>query len=105
MKKEKYHTTICDNIVIGNRTIASGANTIGDGVSIASGSLVIKSVRPGITVVGVPGRGLYDGHQPWLDHGILPNQVTEVLTPIIRQQEEIQEHLNKQSDIARLYQV
>ena len=56
LKKEKRHPTIGNNVVIGTGAVALGAITIGDDAMIVSGSVVVDSVPPVATVVGIPGR-------------------------------------------------
>jgi serine O-acetyltransferase len=74
LKKEKRHPTIGNNVVIGARAIVLGAITVGDGAKIGAGSVVIKPVPAGATVVGVPGRVAGDPHKPVadLEHGSCP---------------------------------
>ena len=67
LKKEKRHPTIGNRVVIGTGAVALGAITIGNGARIGSGSVVIKSVPPGATVVGIPGRVVEDRHKPLVD--------------------------------------
>lgn len=103
MKKEKRHPTIGNNVVIGTRAVVLGAITIGDEANIGAGSVVIKSVPPGVTVVGIPGRVVHDGHKALaLDHGNLPDPVAEVVTLILRQQDGIRERLKKLESITGL---
>ena len=56
LQKKKRHPTIGDNVVIGAGAKVIGAITIGNDSKIGSGSVVINSVPPHATVVGVPGR-------------------------------------------------
>ena len=95
LKREKRHPTIGDNVVIGTGAVALGAITIGDGARIGSGSVVVKSVPPGATVVGIPGRIVEDGHSPLttLEHGKLPDPVAEAIRLVLSEQEKIQERL------------
>jgi serine O-acetyltransferase len=60
----KRHPTLEDNIVVGAGAAIIGAIVIGEGSKIAAGAVVVKSVPPNCTVVGVPGRIIYqDGKQ------------------------------------------
>ncbi len=97
LEKKKRHPTIGNNVVIGAGAIALGAITIGDGARIGSGSVVIKSVPPGATVVGVPGRVVADGHeaQAELEHGRLPDPVAEAIRLMLREQRSLEERLAK----------
>ena len=51
LRKEKRHPTIGNNVVMGTGAVALGTITIGDGARMGSGSVVVKSVPPGATVV------------------------------------------------------
>ena len=66
-EKKKRHPTIGNDVVIGAGAVALGAITIGDGAKVGSGSVVVKSVPPGATVVGIPGRIVEDRHKPLMD--------------------------------------
>ena len=54
--KKKRHPTLGDNVVVGAGAKLIGAITIGESSKIGAGSVVITSVPPHATVVGVPGR-------------------------------------------------
>jgi serine O-acetyltransferase len=51
----KRHPTVCDNVVVGTGAKILGAITIGANCRIGAGSVVLRSVPPDSTVVGVPG--------------------------------------------------
>jgi len=97
LKKEKRHPTVGNNVVIGTGAVALGAITIGDGARIGSGSVVVKSVPPGATVVGIPGRIVEDRHKPLtdLEHGKLPDPVAEVIRLVLREQDKLEERLER----------
>jgi len=96
-EKKKRHPTIGNNVVMGAGAVALGAITIGDGARIGSGSVVIKSVPPGVTVVGIPGRAVEDRHKPILEleHGKLPDPVAEAITLVLKEQDRLEERLEK----------
>jgi serine O-acetyltransferase len=96
-EKKKRHPTVGNNVVIGAGAIALGPITIGDDARIGSGSVVIKSVPPGVTVVGVPGRSVEDSHKPIpeLDHGKLPDPIAEAIRLVLREQDKLEERLSK----------
>ncbi len=104
LKKEKRHPTIGNNVVMGTGAVALGAITIGDGARIGSGSVVVKSVPPGATVVGIPGRIVEDRHKPLIDleHGKLPDPVAEAIRLVLRGQEELGERLKKLEGLSGL---
>ncbi len=52
----KRHPTLRDGVVVGAHAQLIGAVEIGEGVRVGAGSVVVTSVPPYSTVVGVPGR-------------------------------------------------
>ena len=96
-EKKKRHPTLGNNVVLGAGAIVLGAITIGDGARVGSGSVVIKSVPPGVTVVGVPGRSVEDRHRPIpeLDHGKLPDPIAEAIRLVLKEQDKLEERLDK----------
>jgi serine O-acetyltransferase len=96
-EKKKRHPTLGNNVVLGAGAIALGAITIGDGARVGSGSVVIKSVPPGVTVVGVPGRSVEDRHRPIpeLDHGKLPDPIAQAIRLVMKEQDRLEERLEK----------
>lgn len=97
LEKKKRHPTIGNNVVMGTGAVALGAITIGDGARIGSGSVVVKSVPPGATVVGIPGRTVADRQQPFMDleHGRLPDPVTEAIRLVLQEQDRLEERLKR----------
>jgi len=97
LEKKKRHPTLGDNVEMGSGAIALGPITIGDGARIGSGSVVIKSVPPGATVVGIPGRTVEDRHKPIMDleHAKLPDPVTEAIRLVLKEQDRLEERLKK----------
>jgi serine O-acetyltransferase len=55
-EKGKRHPTLGRDVVVGAGAKVLGPIEIGDGARIGSNAVVVKSVSPGATVVGVPGR-------------------------------------------------
>jgi serine O-acetyltransferase len=104
LKKEKRHPTVGNNVVIGAGAIALGAITIGDGARIGAGSVVIKSVPPGATVVGVPGRVVEDRHEPLLDleHGKLPDPIAEAIRLVLKNQKRLEKRLERLESLSGL---
>ncbi len=96
LEKKKRHPTVEDNVVIGAGAILLGPITIGRGALIGAGSVVIKSVPPGATVVGVPGRVIKEGKRPIaaLEHGKLPDPVAEAIRAIWDRQERLEDRLH-----------
>ncbi len=97
LKRGKRHPTVGDKVVIGTGAVALGDITIGDGARIGSGSVVVRPVPPGATVVGIPGRVVEDGHAPIasLEHGKLPDPVAEAIRLVLRKQDLFEERLRK----------
>jgi len=97
LEKKKRHPTIGNNVVIGTGAVALGAITIGDGARIGSGSVVIKPVPPGATVVGIPGRIVEDRHKPLIDleHGKLPDPIAEAIRLVLKEQDKLEERLKR----------
>ncbi len=95
LEKKKRHPTLGNNVVMGTGAVALGAITIGNGAKIGSGSVVVKTVPPGATVVGIPGRVVTDRHEPLadLDHGKLPDPVAEAIRLVLNEQHRLEERL------------
>ncbi len=82
--KGKRHPTIENHVVIGTGAKVLGNITIGDRSKIGAGSVVVKTVPPHSTVVGVPGRivaiaGVSVLDEDLLEHGKLPDPVEQAL--------------------------
>ncbi len=60
----KRHPTLGNNVVVGTNASILGAITIGDGARIGAGSVVVRDVPPGATVVGIPGRIVLQDGKP-----------------------------------------
>lgn len=54
-RREKRHPTLGNDVLVGAGAKLIGAITVGDGARIGAGSVVVQSVPPHATVVGVPG--------------------------------------------------
>jgi len=95
LEKKKRHPTVGNNVVMGTGAVALGAITIGDGVRIGSGSVVTRSVPPGATVVGIPGRTVKERreHLVDLEHGKLPDPVAEAIQLVLKEQDKLEERL------------
>ncbi len=104
LKRGKRHPTLGNNVVIGTGAVVLGAISVGDGARIGSGSVVVKSVPPGATVVGIPGRVVEDRRHPLLDleHGKLPDPVAEAIRLVLEEQERLEERLKKLEGLSGL---
>jgi serine O-acetyltransferase len=96
LRKGKRHPTVGNRVVMGAGAVALGAIAIGDEARVGAGSVVVKSVPSGATVVGIPGRIMEDHRPPLmnLEHGALPDPVAEAIRFFIREQDRMDERLN-----------
>jgi serine O-acetyltransferase len=97
LEKGKRHPTVGNGVVIGTGAVALGAITIGDGARVGSGSVVVKSVPPGATVVGIPGRVIDEHRKPIVDleHGKLPDPVAEAIRLVLGEQANLEKRLEE----------
>jgi serine O-acetyltransferase len=97
LEKKKRHATIGNDVEVGTGAITLGPIIIGDGARIGAGSVVIKSVPPGVTVVGIPGRVVTKTVKPAMDleHGRLPDPVAEAIRLVLQDQHKLEERLKK----------
>lgn len=56
--REKRHPTLRNGVVVGAHAQLIGAIEVGEGARVGAGSVVVTSVPPYSTVVGVPGRSV-----------------------------------------------
>ncbi len=88
-ERRKRHPTIGDRVVIGAGATLLGPIKVGDNAKIGAGSVVVKDVPAGATVVGVPGRIVQPKRSPrvkpkiTLEHGKLPDPVSEAVNKLI----------------------
>jgi len=100
LEKRKRHPTVGNNVVIGAAAVLLGPITVGDGAKIGANSVVVKSVPPGATVVGVPGRIVEDRRKPIadLEHGELPDPVSEAIRLILEEQAGLEECIERMEE-------
>jgi serine O-acetyltransferase len=87
LRKEKRHPTVEDWVVIGAGATVLGPVIIGHNSRIGSGSVVVTTVPPHSTVVGIPGRVVEgeaarrDAHAHIidLDHARLPDPIAKAI--------------------------
>lgn len=105
LQKTKRHPTIANNVVIGAGATLLGAITVGEGARIGAGSVVVQSVPPGATVVGVPGRAVEEERRPAtdLEHGRLPDPVDEAIRLILKEQEKLAQRLERLEESLRVH--
>jgi serine O-acetyltransferase len=102
-EKTKRHPTVEDHVVIGAGAKVLGAITIGANSRIGANAVVVKSTPPNSVVVGVPGQVVLrekpapppspDGKVD-LEHGRLPDTITETLTALIEHVESLEKRVN-----------
>ncbi|PKM76704.1 MAG: serine O-acetyltransferase [Firmicutes bacterium HGW-Firmicutes-15] len=100
-EKGKRHPTIGNNVTISAGAKVLGSFTVGDHAKIGGGSVVIKTVPPGCTVIGVPGRIVArDGAKVEqqdtevdLDHNVLPDPVADMLSAMQFKIDELEKKL------------
>lgn len=95
--RTKRHPTLEDNVVVGAGAKVLGDITIGKGSRIGSGSVVVQSVQPNSTVVGIPGRVVKrEGEKiptVSLDHTDLPDPVVESIHTLQERIDNLQHEL------------
>ncbi len=97
LEKKKRHATIENNVVIGAAAILLGPIAVGDGARVGANSVVVKSVPPGATVVGVPGRVVEEGRHPVIDleHGKLPDPINDAIRLVLEEQDKLAERIKQ----------
>ena len=98
LEKKKRHPTLGNNVVVGAGAILLGAITIGDGARIAAGSVVVRDVPPGATVVGVPGKigkEFSSKEIRALEHGNLPDPIADVIQFVLTEQKKLEERIKE----------
>ena len=93
--KQKRHPTIGNRVVIGAAAVVLGPITVGDGARIGANSVVVNPVPPEVTVVGIPGKIVDDKRETVfnLEHGRLPDPVSDALRAVIDHQDRLEERL------------
>jgi serine O-acetyltransferase len=97
LHKTKRHPTVENNVVLGSGAILLGPITVGKGAKVGAGSVVIRSVPPGATAVGVPAKIAEPTSSSGgkLDHNELPD-------PVLLAMGQIFDRLNRLEDRFRL---
>ncbi|MCX8118074.1 MAG: serine O-acetyltransferase [Desulfobacterota bacterium] len=99
LEKKKRHPTLGNRVVVGSNAVVLGAITVGDGARIGSGSVVVKPVPPGATVVGVPGR-IIESPTPEkveldFEHGNLPDPLSDIMKMLLRLHHKLEERVKR----------
>lgn len=97
LRKGKRHPTIGNGVVIGTGATLLGDIEVGDGAKIGAGSVVVKSVPKGATVVGIPGKVIEEHRKPVVDleHGKLPDPIAEAVRFVLRRQDDVEERIRE----------
>ncbi len=98
LEKKKRHPTLGKKVVVGSNACILGAIEIGDGARIGSGSVVVRSVSPGATVVGVPGREVerisaQERREGTFEHGNLPDPLSDIVKILLELQDKLDRRL------------
>ncbi len=85
-EKGKRHPTLGNHVVVGSGAKVLGNIEIGEWVRVGAGSVVVKSVQPHSTVVGIPGRVvavkgivISKEEEELLEHGHMPDPVGQMI--------------------------
>jgi len=84
---------------VGSNSTVLGAIHIGDGARIGSGSVVIREVPPGATIVGVPGR-IVESMTPEkealdFEHGNLPDPLSDIMKMLLQLHTKLEERVKQ----------
>jgi serine O-acetyltransferase len=97
LQKGKRHPTLGKNVVVGSNACVLGPIKIGDGARVGSGSVVIRDVPSGATVVGVPGKIVEkktaEKFELDFEHGNLPDPIADVVKIMLKMQHELEQRL------------
>lgn len=96
LDKAKRHPTLEDGVTVGAGSILLGPITVGKGSKIGAGSVVVKSVPTGATVVGVPGKIAESEIQRStvdLNHGALPDPMLMIMSRLLDRQNKLETRL------------
>jgi serine O-acetyltransferase len=99
LEKKKRHPTLGNRVIVGSNATVLGAITIGDGARVGSGSVVIKPVPPGATVVGVPGRIIEsptsEKEELDFEHGNLPDPLSDIMKMVLQLQYKLEDRVKR----------
>jgi serine O-acetyltransferase len=96
LEKVKRHPTLESGVIVGAGAIVLGPIVIGHDARVGAGSVVVKEVPAGATVVGVPARiaGRRDGKDGTaLDHAELPDPVVRALGKVFDRESEMESRM------------
>jgi len=95
LENVKRHPTVEDGVILGSGSIILGPIRIGKGAKVGAGSVVVRSVPPGATVVGVPGRIAGPEHGAHEDNveEVMPDPMLRVISRLLDRQNQLEERL------------
>jgi serine O-acetyltransferase len=96
LENVKRHPTIEDSVILGSGAIVLGPIVIGKGAKVGAGSVVVRSVPPGATVVGVPGRIAGPEHGTTRadpTEEVMPDPMLRVISRLLDRQNQLEERL------------
>lgn len=99
LEKKKRHPTLGNRVIIGSNSTVLGAIDIGDGARIGSGSVVVKPVPAGATIVGVPGR-IVESLTPEreeldFEHGNFPDPLSDIMKMLLQLHSKLEERVKR----------
>ena len=95
--KGKRHPTLGNNVMVGSGAKVLGPFTVGDNAKIAAGAVVLDTVPPNTTAVGVPARAVVKGKETIaadLDQIHIPDPVSQELCRLRAQIEALQKKID-----------
>jgi serine O-acetyltransferase len=99
LEKKKRHPTLGNRVIIGSNSTVLGAINIGDGARIGSGSVVVKPVPAGATVVGVPGRIVEslipEKEELDFEHGNLPDPLSDIMKMLLQLHNKLEDRVKR----------
>lgn len=99
LEKVKRHPTLEDGVVVGTGAKILGDITIGKNSKIGANSVVVKSVPPNSTAVGIPAKVIDRCESKPLSHNKIPDIYTELFLYITERLSLIEEALGKSDQI------
>jgi len=101
-ERGKRHPTLGNHVVVGAGAKILGGIKIGDNVKIGANSVVLKSVPPNFTVIGVPARiikteGRERLPEATMDHTNMPDPIADRFEALERELIELRKKLDSQN--------
>jgi len=101
-ERGKRHPTLGNHVVVGAGAKILGGIKIGDNVKIGANSVVLKSVPPNSTVIGVPARiikteGGERIPEATMDHTNIPDPIADRFEALERELIELRKKLDSQN--------